>query len=92
MAYPRLIVSEAMNRPASGKDTRTMGKDSVVEPKKPDVFANDPVTERVRDGARQILAKALEAEISLFIKNKGARPLLTRLNFSFCTLCTCPAV
>ena len=44
-----------------------MSKDNVVELKKPDVFVNDPITEIVRNGARQILAKALEAEISLFI-------------------------
>jgi putative transposase len=44
-----------------------MSKDNVVELKKPDVFVNDPITELVRNGAREILAKALEAEISVFI-------------------------
>jgi hypothetical protein len=44
-----------------------MSKDNVVELKKPDVFVNDPITELVRNGARQILANALEAEISIFI-------------------------
>ena len=47
--------------------THTMSKDNVVELKKPDVFVNDPITELVRNGAREILAKALEAEISVFI-------------------------
>ena len=59
MVYPRLIVLEAINRPTIGKDTRTMSKDNVVELKKPDVFIKDPITELVRNGARQILAKAL---------------------------------
>jgi hypothetical protein len=58
MVYPRLIVSEAINRPTSGKDTLTMSNDNVVELKKPDVFVNDPVTQLVRNGARQILAKS----------------------------------
>lgn len=62
-----MIVSEAINRPTIGKDTRTVSKDNVVELKKPDVFVNDPISELVRNGARQILAKALEAEISIFI-------------------------
>jgi hypothetical protein len=56
-----LIVSEAINRPTIGKDTHTMSKNNVVELKKPDVFVNDPITELVRNGAREILAKALEA-------------------------------
>jgi hypothetical protein len=68
VVYPRLIVLEAINRPTIGKDTRTMSKDNVVELKKPDVFVNDPITELVRNGARQILAKALEAEISINTK------------------------
>jgi hypothetical protein len=53
VAYPRLIVSEAINRPPSGKDTRTMSKDNVVELKKPDVFVNDPITELFRNGAHR---------------------------------------
>ena len=45
-----------------------MSKDSVIELKKPDVFINDPITELVRNGAREILANALEAEIAIFIQ------------------------
>jgi len=45
-----------------------MSKDNVIELKKPDVFINDPITELVRNGAREILANALEAEIEIFIQ------------------------
>ena len=44
-----------------------MSKDNVIDLKKPDVFINDPITELVRNGARQILANALESEITIFI-------------------------
>lgn len=62
-----MIVLEAINRPTIGKDTHTMSKDNVIDLKKPDVFINDPITELVRNGARQILANALESEIAIFI-------------------------
>ena len=62
-----MIVSKAINWPTSGKDTHTMSKDNVVELKQPDVFVNDPISELFHDGARGILAKALEAEISIFM-------------------------
>ena len=44
-----------------------MSKDNVIDLKRPEAFVNDPITELVRNGARQILAKALEAEISIFV-------------------------
>ena len=64
-----MIVSEAINRPTIGKDTHTMSKDNVIDLKKPEAFVADPITELVRNGAKQILAKALEAEISIFINH-----------------------
>ena len=48
-----------------------MKHDSVVELKKKDSFIEDPITEILRQGARQLLAQALEAEIDLFISQFG---------------------
>ncbi len=69
MVYPWLIVLEAINRPTIGKDTRTMSKYNVIDLKKPEAFVTDPITEWVRNGAKQILANALKAEISIFINH-----------------------
>lgn len=44
-----------------------MQEDSVVELKKKESFSEDPITDILRKGARQLLAQALEAEIELFI-------------------------
>jgi len=44
-----------------------MKQDTVVEIKKPEPFVDDPLTAIVRQGARDILAKALEMEIDNFI-------------------------
>ena len=44
-----------------------MSKNNVVELKKEDTFVDDPITELLRQGARQLLAQALEAEIDVFI-------------------------
>jgi len=44
-----------------------MAKDNVVELKKPASFIDDPITEILRNGARDLLAKALEAEINSFL-------------------------
>jgi transposase-like protein len=45
-----------------------MKQNSVVELKKKDPFIDDPITDILRNGARQLLAQALEAEIELFIR------------------------
>ncbi len=45
-----------------------MRKDTVVELKKPEVIAEDPLTEVLRQGARKLLIHALEAEVENFIK------------------------
>lgn len=45
-----------------------MKKDTVVELKKPEVIAEDPLTEVLRQGARKLLIHALEAEVENFIK------------------------
>ena len=44
-----------------------MEKNNVLNLKKPDCFVDDPITEILRNGARKLLATALEAEINAFI-------------------------
>jgi hypothetical protein len=41
-----------------------MKQDTVVEMKRPESFVDDPLTAIVRQGARDLLAKALEMEIN----------------------------
>ena len=50
------------------KDTRTMGKDNLINTKKPETFIDDPITQILRNGARKLLANALEAEINSFLE------------------------
>ena len=49
------------------KDTHTMPRDNVIELKKPEPFVDDPITDVLRQGARKLLAEALEAEIESFL-------------------------
>ena len=44
-----------------------MTKDNVIDFKKPEPFIDDPITDILRSGARQLLAQALEVEISSFL-------------------------
>ena len=44
-----------------------MAKDNVIDLKKPEQFNDDPITEILQQGARQLLATALEAEIEIFL-------------------------
>lgn len=44
-----------------------MSEDNVIKLKKPDAFVDDPLTEILRQGARKLLAQALEAEIEIFV-------------------------
>lgn len=44
-----------------------MKKDTVIELKKPEVSAEDPLTEVLRRGARELLIQALETEIEIFL-------------------------
>jgi transposase-like protein len=44
-----------------------MSNDNVIELKKPDTFVDDPITDILRQGARKLLAQALETEIEIFI-------------------------
>ena len=44
-----------------------MSKDNVIAIKKPDTFVDDPISEILRDGARSLLAQALEFEIEAFL-------------------------
>ena len=67
--YPPVDCSQAVDRPPQdGKDTPPMKHDSVVELKKKEPFIEDPITDILRNGARQLLAQALEAEVELFIR------------------------
>ena len=50
-----------------------MTEDRVVQLRHPGSFSEDPLTEVLRIGARQLLAHAVEAEVSTFIE---AHPLL----------------
>ena len=45
-----------------------MMQDNLIELKKPEAEFEDPLTEILRRGARQLLAQALEAEVSLFME------------------------
>ncbi len=54
-----------------------MKKDNVVEIKKPETFIDDPISDILRQGARNLLAQALEAEIEIFINQyKDQKDLL----------------
>ena len=44
-----------------------MSKDNVVAINKPETFIDDPLTEILRQGARSLLAHALETEIEIFL-------------------------
>jgi transposase-like protein len=44
-----------------------MSKDNVVAVKKPERFIDDPISEILRQGARSLLAQALENEIEIFL-------------------------
>ncbi len=44
-----------------------MSNDNVIELKKPDTIVDDPITSILRQGARKLLAQALETEIKIFI-------------------------
>ena len=44
-----------------------MSQDNVIELKNPEPFVDDPITEILRNGAKKLLAEALEAEIAGFL-------------------------
>jgi len=44
-----------------------MTNDNIISLKKPQPFVDDPIAEILRNGARKLLAQALEVEIELFI-------------------------
>jgi putative transposase len=62
-----LIVSRQSTGHRNGKDTHTMSKDNVIAIKKPDTFVDDPISEILRQGARNLISQALEIELELFI-------------------------
>jgi putative transposase len=51
-----------------------MRKDNVIDFKKPEPFIDDPITTLLRQGARQLLNAALEAEISIFLNQYKGIP------------------
>jgi transposase-like protein len=61
-----------------------MKKDNLIELKKPEAFVDDPITDVLRQGARKLLAEALEAEIESFLsqyadlKDEQGRKRVTR--------------
>jgi len=67
VVYPSVDCLATVNRPQKGKDTHTMNKDNVVAINKPETFIDDPLTDILRQGARSLLAHALEAEIEIFL-------------------------
>ena len=63
-----MVVSrQSAGQKIKGKDTHTMSKDNVVEINKPERFINDPISNILREGARSLLAQALETEIDIFL-------------------------
>ena len=63
-----MVVSrQSAGQKTKGKDTHTMSKDNVVEINKPERFINDPISDILREGARSLLANALETEIDIFL-------------------------
>ncbi|MBW2613687.1 MAG: hypothetical protein JRE12_15200 [Deltaproteobacteria bacterium] len=46
-----------------------MSNDNVIDLKKPEPFVDDPITDILRQGARKLLAQALETEIEIFLNN-----------------------
>jgi len=56
-----------VNRPPKGKDTHTMSNDKVVAINKSESFIDDPISEILRQGERNLLAQSLEAEIEIFL-------------------------
>ena len=62
-----MIVSRQSTGHRNGKDTHTMSKDNVIAIKKPDTFVDDPISEILRQGARNLISQALEIELELFI-------------------------
>ena len=61
-----------------------MPKNNVIDLKKPEPFVDDPITDVLRQGARKLLAEALEAEIEGFLsqyaylKDEQGRQRVTR--------------
>ena len=45
-----------------------MGKPNSLDLKKPESFIDDTITEILRNGARRLLASALEVEINTFVE------------------------
>jgi hypothetical protein len=49
------------------KDTHTIRKDNVIEMKKPEASFDDPIGDILRQGPRELLAKALQVEVASFM-------------------------
>ena len=65
-----------------------MKKDTVVELKKPEAVVEDPLMEILRRGARELLTRALEAEVESFtkqfddVRDAGGKRAVTRNGYS----------
>lgn len=65
-----------------------MKKDTVIELKKPEAVAEDPLTEICRNGAREMLKRALEVEVQQFlerynhIRDESGKRVVTRNGYS----------
>ena len=62
-----IVARQSTGHLSDGKDTPPMKQNSVVELKKEEPFIEDPITDILRNGARQLLAQALEAEVEQFL-------------------------
>jgi hypothetical protein len=67
-----------------------MYQDNIITLKKPSEISNDPLLDILREGARSLLAEALETEITLFkekyqqLRNRSSnRPLALTPWFSY---------
>jgi len=63
VVYPSVDCLATVNRPLKRKGYTHHEKDNVVKINKPETFIEDPLTEILRQGARSLLAQALEVEI-----------------------------
>ena len=54
--------------PFSTQEGYAMRKDTVVQLRQPGTFSEDPLTEVLRLGARRLLARAVEMEVTTFVE------------------------
>ena len=62
-----------------------MRNDNVFEIKKPEPFVDDQITQIIRQGARKLLAQALEVEIELFINQSRGTSFNIQITLEKCS-------